>query len=198
MIPERPMISAEFVADFRRRKITDVLAELCVEQGYRATTVADVVTRAQTSRNTVCQYFDSREQIFLALLVRSIGELLDRTKAACQAAEPERRLEAGLGAVLDWVAEVPAAAWVCFVEASCATPESLRRYFMALAEFATLLRGNFPAVISRPVITEESLVGGIASILRFRIYNGEASRAPELLSELTDFLHLPFLATPTR
>jgi AcrR family transcriptional regulator len=190
----RPMISAEFVADHRRRAITDALAELCVEQGYRATTIADVVARARTSRNTLYEYFDNGEQIFLTLLDRAIGELVDRTKLACRDTEPEERVEAGLAAVLAWVAEEPVPAYACFVEATCATPESFRRYLEAITEFATLLRGNVPTEIPRPSSTEESLVGGVASILRFRIVNGEAKGAPELLPELTNFLRLPFLA----
>ena len=78
------------------------------------------------------------------------------TRFPVEAAEPEQRVEAGLGAVLTWVAEEPGPAWALFVEASCATSESLRR---------------------------------------FRIINGEAERATELLPELTAFLRLPFIAT---
>jgi AcrR family transcriptional regulator len=188
------MLSAKFLADLRRQRITDALAELCAEQGYRSTTVTDVVSRARTSRNTFYEHFEGREQAFQSLLDRSIGELLDCTKLACQRTAPEQRVEAGLGAVLTWVAAEPAAAWVCFVEATCATPESFRRYLEAITEFATMLRGNVPTEVPRPASTEESLVGGVASILRFRIYNGEGERAPELLPELTNFLRLPFVS----
>jgi AcrR family transcriptional regulator len=198
MTPQRPMLPAEFVADFRRRAITDALAELCVEQGYRATTIADVAARAKTGRNTLYELFENREQIFLALLDRAIGELLDRTRLACREAGREQRLEAGLAAVLSWVAEEPGLARAFFVEATCATPEAFRRYLEAITQFAALLHGNVPSEVPRPASTEESLVGGIASILRFRINNGEAKRAPALLPELTGFLRMPFIATEPR
>jgi AcrR family transcriptional regulator len=191
----RPILSADFVADFRRRAITDAMAELCVEQGYRATTMTHVVARAKTSRNTAYQHFSGREEILLALLDQSFSQLIALAEAACQAAEPEERIEAGLSAVLTWVAEEPARAWALFVEASCATSESLRRYLEMITKFTTLLRGNVPKEVPRPATTEESLVGGIASILRFRILNGEAQRAPELLPELAAFLRMPFIAT---
>ncbi len=153
-----------------------------------------MAARAKTSRNTLYVYFDNLEQIFLTLLDRATGELIDRTKLACRDAEPDDQVEAGLAAVLAWVAEEPAPAYACFVEAICATPESLRRYLEAITEFATLLRGNVPTEVPRPSSTEESLIGGVASILRLRIVNGEAKVAPELLPELTNFLRLPFLA----
>lgn len=191
----RPTLSPDFVADIRRCSITEAMAQLCVEQGYRSTTVAHVVRRARTSRNTAYQHFSGREDIFLALLDRSSSELFAAAEAACRAAEPEERIEAGLGAVLNWVAEEPALAWAVFVEASCATPESFRRYFEMIIKFTTLLRGNVPREVPRPVTTEESLVGGVVSILRFRIINGEAERVPELLPELVNFIRLPFCAT---
>lgn len=191
----RPVLSPDLVAGFRRRAITEAMAQLCAEQGYRATTVAHVVARARTSRNTAYQHFGGREEIFLALLDRCVSELVTETEAGCRAAEPEERIEAGLGAVLTWVAEEPALARALFVEASCATPESFRRYFEMIIKFTTLLRGNVPREVPRPATTEESLVGGVVSILRFRILNGEAGRAPELLPELVNFIRLPFCAT---
>jgi hypothetical protein len=43
-----------------------------------------------------------------------------------------------------------------------------------ITELTTLLRGNVPTEVARPATTEESLIGGVASILRFRIQSGEA------------------------
>jgi AcrR family transcriptional regulator len=189
------MLSPEVLAEFRRRHFAEAMAELCAEQGYRATTITHLVARAKTSRNTVYRHFGSREEVFLELLQRASADLFARTEAACQAADAERQLEAGLSAILTWVAEEPAAAWALLVEATRATPESFRRYFEMMTKFATLLRGNVPTEIPRPATTEESLVGGVTSILRFRLLNGEAQRAPELLAELTTFLRTPFLAT---
>lgn len=94
------------------------------------------------------------------------------------AAEP--RLEAGLAAVLAWVAERPAHACALFVDAFGATPESMRRYLAAVAAFTELLSEALPNEVPRPKTVEESLVGGIASLLSGTIRAGEAQRAPEL------------------
>lgn len=172
------------------------MAELCVEQGYRAATVAHVCRRAGVSRATIYGHFANREQIFLAVLDRGIAELLERTESACRAsaAGSAPRIEAGLDAVLSWVAEEPSIAWTCLVESLCATPESLRRYLAAMARFATLLHDAAPTDVARPKTTEESLVGGVASILNGSIRAGQAKRAPELLPQLSVFLRGPFLS----
>lgn len=194
MTPARPMLSPEVIADFRRRTFTDALAELCVERGYRATTVADVVRRAKSSRNTVYEYFDNREQIFLAAQQRGTSEFLARARAADEeaAAEPLPRFEAALGAVLDWIAEEPALAWVCLVEAQCATQESFRRYHETISRLTATLESIVPSTDERVPTTEEALLGGIAHVLSQLIRSGDTARAPELLQPLAEFLCLPF------
>lgn len=188
------MLSPEVIAGFKRLRICEAHAELCAEQGHRATTVADIASRAGASRATFYECFENKEECFLAIFERGLSELFARAEGACRVAEPEQRIEAALAAILDWVAQNPLAAWACFVESTCASPESLRRYVAAITDFAGLLRGNVPTEVERPPTTEESLIGGVASILRFRIQNGEAQRAPELLPNLTVFIRAPFMA----
>jgi AcrR family transcriptional regulator len=190
----RPVLDPGIHAAFRHIRITDAIAELCVEQGYRATTIQNVARRAQASRATIYAQFESREEIFLAALDRGVAELLERTEGACAEADEGQRIEAGLAAALQWIAAEPAIAWVCFVEALRGTPESARHYIDACSRFASLLHDAAPAEVSRPRTTEESLVGGVASLLSGRIRAGESQRAPDLLPELTVFLRGPFLA----
>lgn len=192
----RPQLDPAIIASFRRRRITEAMAELCVEGGYRAATVTKVASRARVSRATVYEHFDNREHILLAALDDAVAELLQRTKDACALAQTagEPALEPGLGAVLDWIAERPSEAWVCFVEAFGATPQSMRRFLEALAAFATMLERALPNDVPRPATIEESLVGGVASLLGGRIRAGEAERAPELLPELATFIRGPFLS----
>ncbi len=192
----RPMLAPEVQAAFKRRRITDALAELCVEQGYRATTISDIARRARVGRGTIYEHFENREQILLVVLDHATSELLERVEVACVAAGggSEERVEAGLAALLAWVADEPDAACACFVESLCATPEAFRRYLEAIAQFTALLRGALPSEVPRPETTAESLVGGVASILSGLIRAGRAESAPELLPQLTVFLRGPFLA----
>jgi AcrR family transcriptional regulator len=146
----------------------------------------------------VYEHFAGKEAIFLALFDRASAELRERVDSACAAApqDSEARLRAGLNALLAWVAAEPASAWVCFVESLCATPASLRRYLDAIEDFTALLAGAVPSEVRRPATTEESLVGGVASLLSGLLRRGEALRAPELAPQLLAFLRGPFLAGP--
>jgi AcrR family transcriptional regulator len=187
----RPMLSTEVLAEFKRLRLTDAMAELCIEQGYQATSIADVVARARTSRNTAYDHFGNREEIFLALLDRAIPRLFSRIEEACEAAAPEERIEAGLRALLSWVAEEPGNAWAFFIESLCATPESFRRYEAAVTRLTTMLAAAIPAAAPRSESATEILVGGVITVLRFRLLRGEAESAPELLPELIGFFGLP-------
>jgi AcrR family transcriptional regulator len=196
----RPQLAREVVVAFKRRHIENTLAELCVERGYRATTITAICSRARVARVTVYEHFTNKEDIFLALQARAIAELSERIEAACAAAPrgSAARMAAGLGALLSWVAEEPASAWACFVEGLCATPESLRRHVEAIERFTTVLSGAAPREVPRPLTTEESLIGGVASILSGLLRSGEAKRAPELQPQLMLFLRGPFLTVPER
>jgi AcrR family transcriptional regulator len=192
----RPQLSREVIVAFRRRHLEDTLAELCAEQGYRATTIADVTRRARVARATVYEHFASKEDIFLALLGRAIAELSERVETACATAgtDSEARLRAGLSALLRWIAAEPVSARAVFVEAFCATPATMRRYLDAIEHFTTLLAAAVPSEVPRPATTEESLVGGVASLLGGLLRSGDAQRAPDLQPQLLIFLRGPFLA----
>ncbi len=51
-----------------RLRLLDGLAASIAERGYRATTVADIVRHARTSKRTFYDQFASKEQCFLELL----------------------------------------------------------------------------------------------------------------------------------
>ena len=190
----RPKLSAEFMGNFRRRRITSALAGLCVEQGYRATTIAHVAKRAGTSRGTVYELFDNKDDIFLALLEGAAAELFGRVDESCAAenAAPITRIEAALERLLAWVAAEPAAAWVLFVEAPSGPPEAFGLHFGLIAGFAERLDRHPPGDAALPGPVAEMIVGGIASILRGTLVAGRADRAPQLLPELVAYLRQPF------
>jgi AcrR family transcriptional regulator len=65
-----------------RGRLLDGLAESIAAQGYRDTTVAEIVRRARTSRRTFYEHFASKEACFVALLTRSTGQLIGQITAA--------------------------------------------------------------------------------------------------------------------
>jgi AcrR family transcriptional regulator len=192
--PTRPLLPREFVAVHKRRRIMDAIAELSAERGYEATSIADIVRRAGVARKTLYDNFEGKEEVFLSSLDLAISEALQRTEAACEASGQDwrRRVEGGLAALLTYVAEQPAHARMCVIEAVSATPASSQRYDEAVRQFIELLRRSVPAAGGRPDTVEETLIGGVAWILNQKIRHGEAERAAELLPELTEFVLSPY------
>ncbi|HSS42299.1 MAG TPA: TetR/AcrR family transcriptional regulator [Solirubrobacterales bacterium] len=190
----RPELPREFVASHKRRRMMDAIAELTAEGGYEATKIADIVRRAAVARKTLYDNFDGKEDLFLSAIDTTVAEMRERVEAACTEAETaEGGIVAGLEAALDFVAEHPAASRMCMVEAISATPSSARLYDAAVRDFVELFRKSAPEGDDLPATIEESLVGGVAWILQLQIRRGEADQAPELLSELSQFVLSPYL-----
>jgi AcrR family transcriptional regulator len=192
--PTRPVLPKEFVAARKRRRIMDAIAELSAEQGYEATKIGDLVRRAGVARKTLYDNFEGKEEVFLGAIDSALQEALGRVEEACAAAGEEwpERFEAGLGALLDYLAEHPAEAHMCMIDALSATPASGARYDDALHRFVELMRRNAPANSGLPETIEDTLVGGIAWILSQQVRRGEVERAPTLLPELFEFAVSPY------
>jgi AcrR family transcriptional regulator len=192
--PTRPVLPREFVAVRKRRRIMDAMAELTAEQGYEATKIADIVRRAGVARKTLYDNFDGKEEVFLGAFDSAVKEMSELIAAACEQTEGEwaERLKAGLQAFLTYVAENPAAARMCMIEAMSATPAASARYDDAVQSFIEMLRQNAPQDTGLPDTIEETLVGGVAWILHQQIRRGGAEQALDLMPELLDFVLSPY------
>jgi AcrR family transcriptional regulator len=172
----------------------DAMAELSAEQGYDATKIADIVRRAGVARKTLYDNFDGKEDLFLTAFSTANRELMMAVEEACAESDGiwQKRIEAGLAAILEFFAERPAVAKMCMVEALSATPAASARYDAAVEQFVEKLRLNTPANLGLPGTIEETLVGGVAWILNQQIRRGEASQVMDLLPELSEFVLSPY------
>lgn len=130
-------LTREEVADDQRRRIMTAMAEVMAEQGYPATSVADVISRAGVSRETYYQQFRSKLDCFLAAFDRASAELF--TPIADRVAEatggdaplgPAERLEEFdvlFGLYLEGITSQPELARVFLVEVYAAGPEAMER-----------------------------------------------------------------------
>lgn len=194
MTSMRPELPREFVAGHKRRRMMDAVAELTAEQGYEATKIADIVRRAAVARKTLYDNFDGKEDLFLSAIDTTVAEMRVVVEEACERTSSfEDQIIAGLEALLDFIAEHPAASRMCMVEAISATPSSARLYDAGMRDFVELLRESAPDDADLPQTIEESLAGGAAWILQQQIRRGEAESAAELLPELSQFLLSPYL-----
>lgn len=194
MKPSRPELSREFVAAHKRRRMMDAMAGLSAELGYEATKIADIVRRAGVARKTLYDNFDGKEALFLATFDALLVEVKETIEAGCRSADDvwAKRVENGLEALLEFLAQRPALARLGMVEVLSATPAASARYNAAIQEFVELLRRSTPEDPSLPGTIEEALVGGVAWILHQQIRAGKTAQALELLPELSDFVLSPY------
>ncbi|MEV6279163.1 TetR/AcrR family transcriptional regulator [Nocardia sp. NPDC051832] len=106
-------------SEFRRR-LLDGMAEAVRDQGYRDTTVADVVRRARTSRRTFYEHFTDKQDCFIALLTERNNDTIRQIYAAVDPTAPWRvqtrqAVEAWIAAsrrdtsiTLAWIRDIPA------------------------------------------------------------------------------------------
>lgn len=111
--------ATEDAGDFRRR-LLDGLAASIAENGYRATTVADIVRRARTSRRTFYEHFSDKEACFVALLTDANAQMIRQIYAAVDRSAPWTRqvrqaVEAWIASAesrpaitVGWIRDVPA------------------------------------------------------------------------------------------
>ena len=177
----------------------DAMAELCAEQGYEATKIADIVSRAGVARKTLYDNFDGKEELFLARLRQLPStRLARRIEAACEESGRglvEHGSRPGLAALPRLSSpSSPRAARLCLVEAVSATPASvgpLRRRDGRVRRAAA--GRSAPADSGLPETIEESLVGGVAWILHQRIRRGRGrSGSRSCCRSCPDFLLSPY------
>ena len=193
----RPSLPREFIALHKQRRIMDALAELTAEQGYEATKISDIVSRAGVARKTLYDNFEGKEEVFLAAFDAARDEVLRRVEESSAGLEGDWQdsIEAGLAAFLNYVAEEPTLARMCMIEALSATPATTKRYEDALETFVELTKRALPSDDRLPETIGETLVGGVAWIVYQQIRRGESERAEDLLPELTEFMIAPYVST---
>jgi AcrR family transcriptional regulator len=102
-----------------RRRLLEGLAASITERGYRASTVADIVRHARTSKRTFYDQFPSKEQCFLELLHADVDNLAKEIRDAVDPgadwqAQIRQAVEAYVGHIearpaitLSWIRELP-------------------------------------------------------------------------------------------
>jgi len=195
--PGRHALPREFVARHQRTRIIEALAAEIEEHGYRAVTVADIVSRAGVARNTFYENFSSKEDCFLAASEYAVEEALRRVLEAADGVEGwPAQVRAGLAAFLAYVVAEPALARTCIVEALSAGTAAVEQYERSIQAFVPFLRmGREGAAAGDdlPQTLEETIVGGIFWILYQRIVMGQVGEIEGLLPELVEFALTPYI-----
>jgi AcrR family transcriptional regulator len=100
-----------------RDRLLEAMADAVREHGFAASTVAEVVARARTSRRTFYQHFEDREACFLALFDVVAERLLALIAEAATGEGPwEERVDRAVAAYLGALAADPELTRSCIQE----------------------------------------------------------------------------------
>jgi AcrR family transcriptional regulator len=192
-------LSPEFVARNQRERLIAGLIQALYEVGYQKTTVSLIGQRAAVSKSDFYKHFQSKDDCFIAAYETAIARIRERVVAACEEAEGEewaRRVRDAIDALLKLFAAEPALASIALVEGLRAGRGVYDRYQAAVESFVAYLREGAPAPPTGeevPEVTDEAVVGGIASLLGRRILAGEAERLNDLFPEILEFALAAYL-----
>lgn len=134
-------LSREQVVEHQRERILAAMVATAGTQGFRATTIGDITSRARVSRDTFYEQFANKEACFVAAYDGLVRELLDQM-VAVGTSEPSyiENMRNGVRAYLSFWIERPEAARVCTLEVTAAGSEALAHGEHTLRSFARLYR----------------------------------------------------------
>jgi AcrR family transcriptional regulator len=179
-----------------RRRAVAAMAEAVGEQGYAATTVEDILSRAGMSRRTFYELFRNREECFLATYDAALEEAMQRLASAHGGnGEPwPGRVETALTALFHYLASEPDLARVWLVEAPSVGAAGIQRHERTMQQLAQRLAGLRPegekaAANGRASVRFEAGVGAVHRVVQARLLDGRAGELPELAPHLARLLH---------
>jgi AcrR family transcriptional regulator len=99
-------MSVRLPAEERREQILDVAVQVFARQGFHGTSMNDVAEVAGVTKPVLYQHFDSKQDLYLALMSEAGKRMLATITAAAAGAPTGRaKTEAGFTAYFRWVAE---------------------------------------------------------------------------------------------
>jgi AcrR family transcriptional regulator len=146
--PGRHTLDAGQVGQRQRERLLRAMASCVGSNGYAATTIADIVRVAHTSRSAFYEQFADKEACFLAAYEQMTAGFIS---ASLQAAERvpgwQEKLDVGISTYFDWMAERPEVAVSTVVEVHSAGRRALQARRRALRDWVRTLEGV--AVLAR-------------------------------------------------
>lgn len=187
------------VQGLQRARILRATLGVVAERGGGSVSVVDIVARSGISRRTFYDVFEDREECFLACFDSALSLCAERVMSAFGVGGRWRdRVREGLVALLCFLDEQPQLARVLLVESLAMGQGVLERRERTIEWLVGLVdEGRLEGRTGRGVswLTAEGIVGGVLSILRSTLTNGEAGSPPlvGLVNPLMGMVVMPYL-----
>lgn len=169
-----------------RERLIAAMATAIEHQGYRDTTVADVVRIARTSRRNFYEHFEDRDACFLALFDATNDAMMREIAVAVRPDRPlDEQVDAAVDAYIGSVTQQPAL-YASFVrelpglgqagsDRGLATIERFAAMMVALVESGRAVQ---PGIGARPLPMDTAIIiaGGLRELLVISLSRGRDMR----------------------
>jgi AcrR family transcriptional regulator len=167
-----------------RQRLLDGLAASITERGYRASTVADIVRHARTSKRTFYGQFGTKEQCFLELLHADVGKLAEDIRDAVDRdGDWQTQIRQAVEAYVDHIDAKPALtlSWIRELPSLDAAARPFQRRGMQLLTSLLMNLSDNPGfqTAGLPPLTRPKaviLVGGLRELTALAVEDGHSVR----------------------
>lgn len=180
-----------------RQRIVAAMVELVAEQGYKATTVKQLLQRARVTRADFRRSFAGKQACFLEAYDEMSERFSSRVFAAFEGEKEWRDgLRAAAYAAASWIGEHPRETRYATIETMAAGEFAVERREATLRRFVDLLDAgreqlDEPASVSRAMAV--GVVGGILGMLTKNLRRGVEARPEDFVPELMFLAVRPYL-----
>ncbi len=183
-------------AHSKREWILIGMAESCAAKGFERTSVDDVCAAAGVERAAFEELFAGKDDCLAAATEMALGEMRERIAAGGFPKKPwAAAVRDGTAALLGFLAERPALAWVTFVEAPAAGGRAAELYAAAREDARGFLERGRDKAAERsgvPASAARAALAGAEGLVAARILAGEARKLGRHTTEIAYTLTVPF------
>jgi len=183
-------------SETRRQLILEAMVRVVGRQGYKATSVADVIAEADVSRTTFYKHFEDKHECFLAAYDMVTERVLDEVIAKCNGEQTWlERVRIGLTTIVEMFALDPQLARTAIVEVAAAGAEARQRHWNAITRFTEFLEDGEELAGGRELPDNIALMaaGAVSGLIFDELLTGRAERLPQLLPDLLFALLVPYI-----
>ena len=195
--PGRHGIPRDEIVESQRTRMLRAVLEVVAAKGWQETRITDIIARAGVSRKTFYEHFEEKDECFLAAYDAELTQLTEAVASAFlgEGARPwTDQVRAAVTAFLRYLAERPAAARVCMVDAMGAGPRAIAKREAALRNFTYLVdAGRSEAKVEVPGRTAVAVLGGANELIAAELLHGSATNLETLAPDMVYLITLPFV-----
>lgn len=192
-----PSVPFDIGARTQRQRIFVAMAASCAEKTFSATTIADIVGRANISRATFYKHFQNKLECFYATVDSFLTELRNVAVGVHSSSDgsPTDAVREAITAVIERLAAKPDHAKLLLVEATVIDTEIVRSYRDLTIE---ALGSQVPAGDARGVGSDpEAAFGSAIVLVAGHLGAGQGENLVSLTPELVYIALLPYVDQET-